>query len=97
MAAKKLFLSKTGITKTQLVTIMCYHLSSFNDEGVEISNVTIHNAVLSEDDGLTSSTCSKNIYKGLIRWTISANGQVDKPWPNKWVDLSVDELASKIL
>jgi hypothetical protein len=95
--ASKLFVSANGLTKSQLIAVMKYHLSSFNDEGVEISNSTLHNQVLSADDGATASTSSKNIYKGLIRWTVDANGHEDKPWPNKWMELTVDELATAII
>jgi hypothetical protein len=95
--ASKLFVSSNGLTKNQLMAVMKYHLSSFNDEGVEISNSTVHNKVLSDDDGATASTSSKNIYKGLIRWTVDANGHEDKPWPGKWMELSVDELATAII
>lgn len=97
MPSKKLFVSDSGVSKNQLLEVMRYHLSSFNDEEVEISNATIHKDVLSDADGLTTSTSSKNIYKGLIRWTMSANGHEDKNWPNNWMDLSVEELATKIL
>jgi hypothetical protein len=95
--ANKLFVSSKGLTKNQLMTVMKYHLSSFNDEGVDISNSTIHNEVLSADDGATASTSSKNMYKGLIRWTVDANGHEDKTWPNKWMELTVDELATAII
>jgi hypothetical protein len=95
--ASKLFFSAKGLTKTQLMAVMRYHLSSFNDEGVEISNNTIHNEVLSTGDGATASTSSKNMYKGLMRWTVDANGHEDKPWPNKWMELSVEELATAII
>ncbi len=95
--ANKLFVSANGLTKNQLMAVMKYHLSSFNDEGVEISNSTVHNEVLSADDGATAFTSSKNMYKGLIRWTVDANGGKDKPWPAKWMELSVDELATAIV
>lgn len=97
MASKKLFVSKTGISKGQLMAVMSYHLSSFNDEQETITNDTVHKRILSDTDGVTSSTCSKNIYKGIIRWTMSANGHSDKAWPNNWMDLSIDQLATKIL
>jgi hypothetical protein len=95
--ANKLFVSANGLTKNQLMAVMKYHLSSFNDEGVEINNSTIHKDVLSDGDGATASTSSKNMYKGLMRWTVDANGHEDKTWPNKWMELSVDELATAII
>lgn len=97
MAAKKLFLSKSGISKVQIMKVMSYHLSSFNDEQETITNDTVHKKILSDSDGLNSATSSKNIYKGIIRWTMSANGHLDNTWPNNWMDLSIAELAEKIL
>lgn len=80
----------------QLKTVMKYHLGSFNDEGIEISDDTIHNTVLSADDGYGNAN-SKYIYRAAIRWTMKKNGQEDKPWPADWFDNSVVYLASKIL
>lgn len=93
----KLFVSEKGITKKQLTEVMKYHLSSFNDEAVKINNATIHNEVLSEDDGLTAQTGSKNLYKGIMQWTLSANGHPNTKWPAKWMELSVDQLATQLL
>jgi hypothetical protein len=95
--ANKLFVSSKGLSKNQLIAVMKYHLSSFNDEEVQINSSTIHKDVLSDDDGATAQTSSKNMYKGLIRWTVDANGHEDKTWPNKWMELSVDELATVIV
>ncbi|GAA4736570.1 hypothetical protein [Flavisolibacter ginsenosidimutans] len=95
--SKKLFVSTDGVTKSQLMEVMKFHLNNFNDEGVTINNDTIHNSVLSDSDGVTSQTSSKNIYKGIIRWTMNANGHEDKPWPLKWMEQSVDELSTAII
>ncbi len=84
------------MTEEQLKKVMKFHLSNFNDEGVEINDDTIHKEVLSEHDGFGSAN-SKRIYKSAIRWTIIKQGHEDKPWPNNWMDLSVIELASKLL
>lgn len=94
---QKLFVSDDGVTIEQLIEVMKYHLENFNDEGVKIDNDTVHKDVLSDSDGVTSTTSSKGIYKGIIRWTISKNGHEDKPWPNNWMNLSVKDLASAII
>ena len=39
------------MTVEQLKEVMKYHLESFNDEGVEISDDTVHKDVLAESDG----------------------------------------------
>lgn len=93
----KVFVSENGVTISQLISVMKYHLDNFNDESVEINNNTLHKSVLSDSDGLTNSTSSKNMYKGIIRWTLSKNGHEDKAWPNNWIELSVKELAEKII
>lgn len=80
----------------QLMKVMRFHLTNFNDEGVEISNMTIHSDVLSETDGYGTAT-SKNIYKSMIRWTLIKNGHADKMWPSDWFTNSVEYLANKII
>ena len=39
------------MTQQQLMEVMKFHLKNFNDEGVVISDDTIHNTVLSDSDG----------------------------------------------
>lgn len=95
--SKKLFVSKFGVTKQQLVAVMIYHLENFNDEKNEIDKKTLHKFILSDSDGVTSASSSKAMYKGIIRWTLQRNGHSDNAWPNNWLELSVEDLASKIL
>lgn len=84
------------MTKEQLKDVMKYHLTNFNDEGVEINDQTIHSAVLSESDGFGNAN-SKYIYRAVIRWTMKKNGLIDKPWPSDWFEKDVEYLSSKIL
>lgn len=84
------------MTQEQLEEVMKFHLTNFNDEGVEINNDTIHNKVLSDSDGYGAAN-SKYIYRAIIRWTMKRNGHQDKVWPSDWFDKSVSELASKII
>jgi hypothetical protein len=84
------------MTQKQLKEVMKFHLSNFNDEGVEINNDTIHNTVLSDSDGYGAAN-SKGIYRAVIRWTMKKNDHQDKPWPSDWFDKSVEYLSSKIL
>jgi len=79
-----------------MTKIMLYELESFNDEGVELSETTVHNEVLSDDDGFGSAT-SKNIYRSSIRWVLAKNGYKDLPWPSNWMEWSVADLAEKLL
>jgi hypothetical protein len=84
------------MTQQQLQEVMKFHLKNFNDEHVVIDDNTIHNTVLSANDGFGNSN-SKNIYRASIRWTLKRNGHSDKAWPNDWFDKSVQYLASKII
>lgn len=91
-----LFVSKNGLTLQQLKNIMIFHLGNFNSSGAIVDENTIHKDILSDDDGVTGSTSSKKLYKGIIRFTIVTNGHQDSPWPLSWMDLSVTDLANKI-
>lgn len=84
------------MTQKQLKEVMKFHLSNFNDEGVEINNNTIHNTVLSESDGYGAAN-SKSIYRAVIRWTMKKNGHQDKNWPSNWFEKDVEYLSMKIL
>jgi hypothetical protein len=72
-------------------------LDAFNNEGVAVSNETIHSEVLSETDGFKGVGSSAPLYKGSIMWTVWANGGKKVTWPAKWLDMSVLELAEHIL
>ena len=84
------------MTQSQLQDVMKFHLRNFNDEHVEINDDTVHNSVLSADDGFGASN-SKTIYRAVIRWTMRRNGHDDKPWPSNWFSSDVRTLAAKII
>ncbi len=84
------------MTVEQLKEVMKYHLESFNDEGVEISDDTVHKHVLAESDGFGAAN-SKAIYKAVIRWTLAKQEHRDQPWPRRWMNLSVDKLARRLM
>jgi hypothetical protein len=52
--------------------------------------------VLSNSDGYGQSN-SKNCFRLLIGWTFKKNGAKEKRWPFNWMELSVKDLASKLL
>jgi hypothetical protein len=89
-------LSKGSIKPEQLRAVMRFHLGNFNDEGVTISDATVHNEVLSDSDGFGAAS-SKRLYKGVIRWTLEKNDGPDPEWPDDWMDLTVTELANALL
>ena len=80
----------------QLQSVMKFQLTNFNDENETITNETIHKKVLSEDDGF-SHVNSVSIYKDVIRFVLLKQGHVYKKWPAHWLDLSVEELSTKII
>lgn len=83
------------ISQPQLEAVMIKFLSDFSTSGDTITRDTIHSSVLS-DEGIGTAT-SKRIYKSLVRFTIIRNGGADKAWPPNWMDLSVAELAARLL
>ncbi len=91
-----LFVSNIGMTIEQLKAVMIFHLTNFNRTGSTPDENTIHQDILSDDDGMNPATSSKKLYKGLVRFTIVSNGHEDKTWPSKWMELSVVDLANKI-
>jgi len=84
------------MTRIQLKNIMKFHLENFNDEGVEIKDSTIHNKVLSSDDGYGAAN-SKRIYRSVMRWTLRKNGVEDIPWPSDWFTKDVEYLSTKLI
>ena len=84
------------MTQEQLKEVMKFHLKNFNNEGVEINDQTIHNTVLSNDDGYGAAN-SKRIYRSVIRWTLITNEHDDKNWPKDWFEKDVEYLSTKII
>ena len=84
------------MTQKQLQSVMKFQLKNFNHTDAPITNQTIHKNILTDSDGFGTAT-SKRIYKAFIRWTIKRQNKEDKPWPKNWMDLSVEELAAKII
>lgn len=72
-------------------------LKPFNNEGVEISDSTIHEEVLSDSDGAAPSVSSKKLYIGALKWTIWANGGKQVKFPSNWMEKTVAELAEFII
>lgn len=84
------------MTLDQLKEVMKFQLNNFNDEGVEISNQTVHNEVLDEDDGFGHIN-SEKMYQDVMKFTLIKQGHALKKWPNDWTELTVNELAPKLL
>ena len=84
------------MTIDQLKEVMKFQLSNFNNEGVEITDETVHDKVLDEDDGFGNMN-SKSIYKDAIKFTLAKQGHGLKSWPSDWMDMSVKDLAEKLI
>lgn len=85
------------MTVQQLKAVMKYQLRNFNDEGVAITDTTVHADVLSDRDGFSAATSSKAVYRAFIRNTLARNGAGDPVWPREWLLLDVATLASALL
>jgi len=85
------------ITVDELINAMRKLLTNFNDEGVTISEDTVHNEVLSSEDGFGQAS-SKVIYKSSVDWIIWRNGgKKRKKWQSNWMEKTVREVAEKLL
>ena len=84
------------MTSEQLRAVMRFHLGNFNDEGVEVTDDTVHSTVLSDSDGFGAAN-SKALYKGAIRWTLAKADKQDPDWPRDWIDMTVTDLAGVLL
>ena len=83
------------MTRTQLVEVMKYQLEGFNSTGQAVTEDTVHSDVLS-DEGPGTAT-PKRIYKAFVRATLVMNGEDDPAWPADWIDLTVGDLADRLL
>lgn len=84
------------MTQQQIADVMKFHLSNFNNEGETIKDDLVLNKVLSDSDGFGPAN-SQNIFRAVMRWTFKKNGHKDKPFPRNWMDLTVSQLASKLV
>ena len=84
------------MTLKQLKEVMLFHLKNFTSDPSVVNKDTIHDTVLSEEDG-SGTANSKRLYKGFVRFTIIREGHNDKPWPVNWMTCSINELAPKLI
>lgn len=84
------------MNEDQLSEVMRAQLASFNQKGVAISDDTILEEVLLPDPP-GSPWKPKDLWKGIILWTIKTNTGEKKKFPNGWLQLSVRGLAGKLL
>jgi hypothetical protein len=76
--------------------VMIFHLRNLNRENVDVNLDTVLNSVLSTTDGYGNSN-SRNIFRAMMGWTFKKAGIKNKKWPFNWMELSVKDLAAKIL
>lgn len=84
------------MTLDQLKAVMRFQLQNFNDEGVAISDQTVHNEVLDEDDGF-GHVNSEKMYQDVMKFTLIKQGHALKKWPSTWTEMTVEELAPQLL
>ena len=84
------------ISKEQLNEVIGFHLDNFNDENATIADDLKLSAVLSQTDGFGQSN-SAEIFKNVIGWTFWRAGHPEPQWPDNWLELTIDELSTKLL
>lgn len=86
-----------NVTLEPLMDNMREVLQVYNNEKVEITNETIHNTVLADDDGFRTAPSSMSQYRNYVRWIVWVNGGKDYRNPAGWMDMSVRQLAEFIM
>lgn len=89
--------NKNKLTLDAVKANMIELLKTFNNEGVELNDETIHDAVLDVDDGFTSTQSSQRLYSGGLQWIIWRNGGRKVKFPADWMQQSVAQLAEFIM
>lgn len=84
------------LDKTKLLSAMRYYMQAFNDEGVTITDQTVHEKCLADDDGFGQAS-SMQMYKDAVRWTLFKKGNTIKAWPLNWMKQTLDALADQLL
>lgn len=89
--------NKNKLTLDAVKANMIELLKTFNNEGVELNDETIHDAVLDADDGFISTQSSQRLYSGGLQWIIWRNGGRKVKFPADWMQQSVAQLAEFIM
>ena len=79
-------------SEASLRAFMKLTLPIFNDEGVAISDSTVHNTVLSKSDGFPPSN-SMNVYQMIIQFRLFKDTDRIGTWPANWMAKSVADVA----
>ncbi len=66
-----------------------------DDTYKDISEDAKHKDLLPEG-GIGTAT-PRRIYKSSVRYALIVNGHENKKWPSNWLDLSIAQLAPKII
>lgn len=85
-----------ALNQTQLRNAIKFQLGNFSSSSDPVSDDTVFSEILSNDDGIGTAN-SKRIFKSFIRWTLIRNGAEDVNWPANWIDLTVSQLAEKLI
>lgn len=83
------------MTVDDLKAVMRFQMTNLSTTGNDITDDSVHGTELS-DAGVGTAT-PRRIYKSFIRFTLVNNGHADKPWPSNWLELTIAELAPKLL
>ncbi len=79
-----------------LKQVMKFHLRNFNLEQMAVTDQTVHDSILSNNDGLGGAS-SQQIYRSMIHWTLLQKNCKAVQWPVDWMNWSVTQLAEKLV
>ncbi len=85
------------MTVAQLTEAMKYYLKGYNDEGVVITSQTIHNTVLSEDDGIGDVNSKVMYFHSITLYLHKAGQEPLNQWPSGWMEMTLETVAEKLL
>lgn len=86
------------ISEKDLKLVMRYHVAALtppDDTYKDIPETKPHKEML-PPGGIGTATAPR-IYKAAVRFTIQRAGSPVKIWPNKWLEMTIAQLAPKLL
>lgn len=84
----------SGLPESKVKVILRFHLRNLSTSGMPVDDDTVFAGALS--DQAIADMSARSLFKALSRRDVVNNGGLDKPWPAKWLELSVGMLAPEL-
>ncbi len=84
-----------NLTDESLTKAMVSIMRDLSTTGSAISKKSVHGIELT-DKGFGTAT-PRRLYKSFVRFTVNTNGCEDVTWPTKWLKLTIEDLAPRLL